>query len=77
MAIRISRARGIGARVDGLTSRAHYVICRRRGRMLAFNIAACIRCGSPRPQPRAQLPVVVLLLLAVRDVEHESDGRRC
>ena len=29
--------------------------------MFAFNVAACIRAGSPRPQPRAHLPVVVLL----------------
>ena len=29
--------------------------------MIAFNVAACSRAGSPRAQPRAHLPVVVLL----------------
>ena len=76
MATRVSRARGVGARVHGLTSRAGCIIRGRRGRMFAFNVAACIRAGSPQPQPRAHLPVVVLLH-AVRHVEHESDGRWC
>ena len=70
MATRISRARGVGARVHGLASRAHSAVCRRRGGIHALAVAACVRAGSPPPPPRAQLPVV-LLPLAVPHVEHE------